>query len=239
MTRPITIGVVDDHPLFREGVIRSLAETGRFEIVAAGCTAEDALRIAGDQRPDILLIDLSMPGGGHNAIKPILTRNACQCIVVLTASESSDDVIAALNAGVKGYVLKGIGSRSLAEILSAVNEGETYVSPSMSAHLLSALAGTSRSGNVTDPIVTLSDREREVLRLVGSGLSNKTVGLQLNLTEKTIKHHMSRILSKLNAKNRTQAAMFLRNSLDTDASAPASPSGLSENAGNPFVSRSG
>ncbi|MFI0849227.1 response regulator transcription factor [Mesorhizobium sp. IMUNJ 23232] len=75
--------------------------------------------------------------------------------------------------------------------------------------------------------------------LVGSGLSNKTVALQLNLAEKTIKHHMSRILSKLNAKNRTQAAMFLRNSLDTDASAPASLSGLSENAGNPFVSRSG
>ncbi|MEQ1956530.1 response regulator transcription factor [Mesorhizobium sp. CN2-181] len=232
MTLPITVAVVDDHPLFREGVIRSLAETGRFEVLAAGCTAEDALRIAADQRPDILLIDLSMPGGGHNAIKPILSRNASQCIVVLTASESSEDVVAALNAGVKGYVLKGVGSRSLAEILAAVTEGETYVTPRLSAHLLAALAGAARSGDAT--LGTLSDREREVLTLVSSGLSNKTVALELNLSEKTIKHHMSSILSKLNAKNRTQAAMVLRNSLDTDASAPR-VSALRENADNPFV----
>jgi two-component system, NarL family, nitrate/nitrite response regulator NarL len=223
MTSAISIAVVDDHPLFREGVIRSLAETGRFEVVAVGSSRDDAIRIAAETRPDILLIDLSMPGGGYNAIGPILSRNPGQCIVVLTVSERSEDVAAALNGGAKGYILKGVGSRSLAEILSAVKDGETYVTPSLSARLLSALASTNRSGNVIDPLDTLSDREREVLMLVGSGLSNKTVGLRLNLTEKTIKHHMSRILSKLKAKNRTQAALVLRNSLDTDASASRLP----------------
>ncbi|WP_442582094.1 response regulator [Mesorhizobium sp. ASY16-5R] len=219
MKPPITIAVVDDHPLFREGVIRSLSETGHLDVVAAGCTGDDALRIAVDNRPDILLIDLSMPGGGHSAIKSILSRNATQCIVVLTASESSEDVIAALNAGAKGYVLKGVGSRSLVEILSAVRDGETYVTPSLSAHLLSALVGTGRSANALDLMGTLSEREREVLTLVASGLSNKSVALRLNLTEKTIKHHMSRIFSKLQASNRTEAAMIFRNSVEAGSTA--------------------
>ena len=233
MKPAITIAVVDDHPLFREGVIRSLSETGRFEVVAAGCTGDDALRIAVDNRPDILLIDLSMPGGGHNAIKPILSRNAAQCIVVLTASESSEDVIAALNAGVKGYVLKGVGARSLVEILSAVTDGETYVTPSLSAHLLSALVGTARSADAIDPLGTLSEREREVLTLVASGLSNKSVALRLRLTEKTIKHHMSRIFSKLQASNRTEAAMIFRNSIEAGSTASVA----NANADSPLASR--
>ncbi|MFI0848463.1 LuxR C-terminal-related transcriptional regulator [Mesorhizobium sp. IMUNJ 23232] len=236
MTPAITIAVVDDHPLFREGVIRSLSETGHFEVVAVGSTSSEAIDIAARTRPDVLLIDLSMPGGGHNAIEPILSRNPSQCIVVLTVSEMSEDVAAALNAGAKGYVLKGVGSRSLAEILSAVASGETYVTPSLSAQLLSTLSDAARSGG--DSVGALSEREREVLTLVASGLSNKKVALRLDLTEKTVKHHMSRIFSKLQASNRTEAAMIFRNSVDTDASTSRT-SARSGTADNPFVSRSG
>jgi two-component system nitrate/nitrite response regulator NarL len=212
MTSSISVAVVDDHPLFREGVIRSLSETGRYRIVAEGNSREDAIRIAGEQQPEILLIDLSMPGDGLKAIEPILSLSPNSRIVVLTVSEASEDVAAALNQGVKGYVLKGIGSRGLAEVLSLVAAGETYVTPSLSARLLSNLSSAPHSPITTDPIRSLSDRELEVVSLVAVGLSNKQIAIKLDLHEKTVKHHMSSILSKLQASNRTEAAMKYHNS---------------------------
>src|SRR3954466_6029911 len=136
MTRPIQVVVIDDHPLFREGVARSLTEIGGFEGVGEGSTAEDAVRLTREKSPDILLLDISMPGGGLNAIAPILSHRPSQKIVLLTASEDSEDLAAALNGGAQGYVLKGVGSRTLAEILKSVAAGERYVSPTLSARLL-------------------------------------------------------------------------------------------------------
>ena len=216
MTSPISIAVVDDHPLFREGVTRSLAESGQFKVVGEGSSQEDALRIARDLKPDIMLIDLSMPGGGLGAIAPIRSLNADIRIVVLTVSEAAEDVAAALNGGVNGYVLKGIGSRALAEVLSVVAAGETYVTPTLSARLLSHLASDPPSA-AADPFQSLSKRERDVIDLVARGMSNKEIGIKLDLHEKTVKHHMSRILSKLNANNRTEAALKYRASADSHA----------------------
>lgn len=206
----IRVAVIDDHPLFREGVTRSLAETDGFAIVGQGSTKDDALRIAEDQLPDIVLLDLSMPGGGLNAITPILERFPSQKIVVLTVSEASEDVAKALNSGAKGYVLKGVGSRALSEILTLVASGESYVSPTLSARLLSGLSVVSGRPKDQNPIASLTSREQEVLRLVASGLSNKRVALVLDLHEKTIKHHLTRIFAKLKVSNRTEAAMVLR-----------------------------
>ena len=214
MTMPIRLAVVDDHPLFREGVNRGLSGVGGFEIVGEGATYDDALRIAETQRPDILLMDISMPGGGLNAIAPILERHPDQKIVMLTVSEASDDVARALNSGAKGYVLKGVGLRALADILRTVAAGENYVEPMLSARLLSDLSALSASSAKADPIAGLTGREREILTLVATGLSNKRVALQLNLHEKTVKHHMTRVLSKLNVTNRTEAAMALRDATD-------------------------
>ncbi|PSJ56143.1 response regulator [Kumtagia ephedrae] len=216
MTDAISIAVIDDHPLFREGVVRSLAEIERFKFVAEGASRDDAIRIAAETLPDIMLLDLSMPGGGLAAITEILGANPRLRIVVLTVSESSEDVATALNSGAKGYVLKGVGSRSLAEVLTAVAAGETYVSPSLSAKLLSSL---SKAGSpiATDPVRTLSKRELEVLSLVACGLSNKEAALRLDRHEKTIKHHMSRILAKLQVGNRTEAALMYRASTNSDA----------------------
>jgi DNA-binding NarL/FixJ family response regulator len=207
----IRIAVIDDHPLFREGVIRSLAETGDFEVVGEGATAEDAISITGTRCPDIVLIDISMPGGGMSAIGAILAARPDQKIVLLTVSEAAEHVSAALKAGARGYVLKGVGSLTLADILRTVARGERYVSPTLSARLLADL---SAQGNAVSfqaaPLQTLTAREREILALVASGLSNKRVALELDLQEKTVKHHMSRILAKLNVSNRTEAAMALR-----------------------------
>ncbi|MBB4166304.1 response regulator transcription factor [Rhizobium sp. BK538] len=212
MTTAIRVAVIDDHPLFREGVTRSLSEIDGFQIVAEGSTKDDAINVAENLQPDVLLMDISMPGGGLNAIAPILETVPLQKIVMLTVSESSDDVTAALNSGAKGYVLKGVGSRALAEIIRSVAAGESYVAPALSARLLSSRS--SPAPKRSSAIVALTPREQQVLQLVASGLSNKHVARKLDLHEKTIKHHMTQIMAKLGVANRTEAAMALRDAID-------------------------
>lgn len=212
MTGVIRIAIVDDHPLFREGVARSLAEIGGFSVVGEGASAEDAERLVEARQPDIVLLDISMPGGGLAAVANILAANPQQKIVMLTVSETNADVTQALNAGVRGYVLKGVGSKTLAEILRDVAAGQSYVSPTLSARLLSDLL---QPGNgKADPLRHLTGREDEILRLVAEGLSNKEVAGRLELQEKTVKHHMTRVLAKLNVRNRTEAALLVREAKD-------------------------
>jgi two-component system, NarL family, nitrate/nitrite response regulator NarL len=209
MTAPIRIAVVDDHPLFREGVARCLRDM-HFDIVAQGSSKEDAVRIAEQQRPDIILMDISMPGGGLNAIGQILERRPEQNIVMLTVSELTDDVTQALKSGAKGYVLKGVGYQVLAQVLRTVARGETYLSPTLSARVVSDLSQRSTAPVARSLVDELNPRQKEILTLVASGLSNKRIALQLGVQEKTVKHHMTRIMAKLNASNRTEAAMALR-----------------------------
>jgi DNA-binding NarL/FixJ family response regulator len=203
----IRIAIVDDHPLFREGVARSLGEIGGFELVGEGASAEDAERLVRASTPDILLLDISMPGGGLSALASILSAMPEQKIVMLTVSETNADVAQALKAGARGYVLKGVGSKALAEILRDVANGQSYVSPSLSARLLSDLLQP--AGSKPDPLAQLTGREAEILKLVAEGLSNKEVAARLSLQEKTVKHHMTRVLAKLNVRNRTEAALLM------------------------------
>ena len=218
MTGAIRIAIVDDHPLFREGVTRSLSEIGGFEVAGEGATAQDAERIAATIQPDILLLDISMPGGGLAAVASILADHPAQKIVMLTVSEANADVTKALNAGVRGYVLKGIGSRALADILRNVAAGESYLSPTLSARLLSDLQSLKPANGTADRLQQLTERQTEILRLVAEGLSNKEVALRLDLQEKTVKHHMTGVLSKLNVRNRTEAALMMREFRDRDSS---------------------
>jgi DNA-binding NarL/FixJ family response regulator len=212
MTTAISLAVIDDHPLFREGVIRSLAEIDGFAIVGEGSTKEDAIRISENERPDVLLLDISMPGGGLNALPLILERVPGQKIVMLTVSEASDDVTTALKSGAKGYVLKGVGSRALADILRTVASGESYVAPTLSARLISGDGNASL--RKADLLRDLTSRESEVLQLVAAGMSNKQIGLKLDLHEKTVKHHMTQVFVKLGVANRTEAAMAFRDALE-------------------------
>jgi two-component system, NarL family, nitrate/nitrite response regulator NarL len=208
VTDLISLAVVDDHPLLREGVTRSLVESGKFRSVGEGASATDALNLALMHRPDILLMDISMPGGGLVAASAIREKLPDQKIVILTVSESRDDLTAALNAGVQGYVLKGVGAKTLAEILEMVAAGESYVPPTLAARMLASLKEMTSAD--PDPLSQLSGRERQILGFVASGMSNKEVALQLDLQEKTVKHHMTRILSKLHVRNRTEAALMAR-----------------------------
>lgn len=207
MSTSIRIAIADDHPLFREGVARSLGEIGGFELVGEGASAEDAERLVRASTPDILLLDISMPGGGLNALASILSATPEQKVVMLTVSETNADVAQALKAGARGYVLKGVGSKALAEILRDVANGQSYVSPSLSARLLSDLLQP--TGSKPDPLAQLTGREAEILKLVAEGLSNKEVAARLSLQEKTVKHHMTRVLAKLNVRNRTEAALLM------------------------------
>jgi DNA-binding NarL/FixJ family response regulator len=213
MMTGIRVAVVDDHPLFREGVTRSLSEIDGFEIVAEGGSRDEAVAIAQSLNPDVMLLDISMPGGGLNAIPAILSVAPSQKIVMLTVSEANDDVAAALKEGAKGYILKGIGARALAEVIRTVALGESYVAPTLSAKLLTGQLANSAPAK-SNLVAELTRREQEVLHLVASGMSNKQIARKLDLHEKTVKHHMTQIMAKLDVANRTEAAMVLRDALD-------------------------
>ncbi|MBP1858319.1 response regulator [Rhizobium herbae] len=216
---PTRILVIDDHPMFREGVSRSLSEHADLLVCGEGASADNAIQLDRDLKPDVILLDLSMPGGGQHALRTILEQSPEAKIIVLTASEADDDVLQALRAGARGYVLKGVGASTLIEVVRGAVAGESYVSPTLAARILAELrtGGSSRplesavdAGRSEDPLSSLTRREEEILRLVADGNSNKEVARQIALQEKTIKHHMTRILQKLKVRNRTEAAMLLR-----------------------------
>ena len=125
-------------------------------------------------------------------------------------SEADDDIMAALKVGARGYVLKGVSSGALVEILQGIANGESYVSPSLAARLLTEMRLRPPAALADDPLSKLTAREEQILRLVAEGMSNKEVGRKLSLQEKTVKHYMTRILEKLHVRNRTEAAILLR-----------------------------
>ncbi|WP_210396341.1 response regulator [Motiliproteus sediminis] len=205
---PIRIVLADDHPLFREGVAKTLSDSGRFEVVGQATTATEALELAESLQPDLALLDISMPGSGIEAARRISQDCPGINIVMLTVSEQDDDVMAALKAGARGYVLKGIGGEELADVLSAIKRGESYVSPSLAGRLLAEMQNPSRElGNGPSE---LTAREEQILRLVAQGLSNREVGERLELQEKTVKHYMTNILQKLQVRNRVEATLIAR-----------------------------
>ncbi|TCQ02967.1 LuxR family two component transcriptional regulator [Rhizobium sp. PP-F2F-G36] len=212
MTQTISVAVVDDHPLFREGVTRSLNEIGGFHIVGEGSSSADAVRLSRECTPDVMLLDISLPGGGLEAIEPILEDCPNRTLIMLTVSESADDLKTAIQRGARGYVLKGVGSRTLADIIRTAFTGESYIAPALSFKLVADMTEAHAKPADQNALASLTAREQDVLKLVASGLSNKMVARDLNLHEKTIKHHMTRIFVKLNVKNRTEAALAMRDS---------------------------
>lgn len=209
MTEKIQVVVVDDHPLFREGVATTLASSPDIDVAAQGASADEAVRLARDLLPDVILLDISMPGGGINAAASIAATCPVVKIVMLTVSEHEEDVLRSLKAGARGYILKGVTARELIATVRAVNAGESYVTPRLAASLLVDLKGASDSAEtVTSPLDELTDRERQILELVATGRSNKEVARELDLAEKTVKHYMTNILEKLQVRNRVEAALL-------------------------------
>jgi len=203
------IVIADDHPLYREGVARSLVESGRFDVVGEAATGQEAVAMVARLAPDLALLDISMPDGGIAALRQITLLPRPPRVAMLTVSEEDDDVMQALKAGASGYVLKGVGSRELVQILTDLAEGGTYVAPSLAMKVLTAM-NAPRRAKEKDPIDALTKREEDILRLVAEGKSNKEVGIVLDLQEKTVKHYMTTILQKLHVRNRTEAALIAR-----------------------------
>ena len=198
--------VADDHPLFREGVARTLAESGCFEVVGTAASGAEAVEQAIRLVPDMVLLDLSMPQGGLWALERIARLEPAPVAVMLTVSEDSDAVFAALEGGARGYVLKGIGGAELVTILERLMAGESHVAPALAARLLTRMNRLPAAP--PDPLASLTAREEEILRLVSAGLSNKEVARRVDLQERTVKHHMTQILQKLHLRNRTEAAIM-------------------------------
>jgi DNA-binding NarL/FixJ family response regulator len=210
VSEKLQIAIIDDHPLFREGVAQTLGRQPDIEVVAEGESAEDAVAIAGMRLPDIMLLDVSMPGGGVNAARQIAAAYPVVKIVMLTVSQDEEDITAALRAGARAYVLKGVAARELVDILRHVARGDVYVTPSLAAGLLYEMTNAPASRAQSSPLDELTDRERQILERVAVGDSNKEIGERLNLTEKTVKHHVSNILQKLQVRNRVEAALLAR-----------------------------
>lgn len=216
MTRVV---IVDDHPIFRQGLAMALEEAGDLTVCGQGASAEDAITLARSLQPDVVLVDLSMPGGGLAALRAIHAEHPQIRLAVLTASENGEDVMAALREGALGYVVKGVDGQALIEATRDVAAGQGYIAPALAARILSKMLLDNGIGDAAgdptadeEPLAHLTPRETQVLELVAAGLSNKEIALRGNMQEKTVKHHMTRILHKLQARNRTEAAMILTRS---------------------------
>jgi two-component system nitrate/nitrite response regulator NarL len=203
MTDQIRVVVADDHPLFLDGVVAALQATEDILVVAYTEDGRQAVRLAQEHLPDLVLLDVNMPGGGLSAAREIAAASPATKIVMLTVSEDEDDILAAMKAGASGYVLKGIPARDLVRVLRSIAAGEVYIAPSLAFGMLRELTRP-RPGS---PVDTLSTREREVLELVADGLSNAEIGARLSLAEKTIKHYMTNVLAKLQVNSRVEAAL--------------------------------
>ncbi len=211
MTEQLQIAIVDDHPLFREGVAHSLGKHPDINVVAQGASADEAIAIAGQQLPDVLLLDVSLPGGGVNALRQIAASFPVVKVIMLTVSQDEEDVTAALRGGARAYVLKGVAARELADIVRSVAGGDVYVTPSLAATLLFDLSSPAPTSAKTPRLIDeLTERERQILEGVAEGDSNKEIAAHLVLSEKTVKHHMTNILQKLQVRNRVEAALLAR-----------------------------
>ena len=205
----IRVVVADDHPLYREGVARSLTESGKFTIVGEAANGRDALAWVRTERPDVVLLDISMPDGGIATLQQIMALESPPRVAMLTVSEEDDDIMQALKAGALGYILKGVGARDLVQIVSDLAAGRSYVAPSLAIKVMAAMTAP-RAVAPASMLDSLTKREEDILRLVSLGKSNKEVARDLELQEKTIKHYMTTILQKLQVRNRTEAAIMAR-----------------------------
>ncbi len=203
--RRICIVVVDDHTLFRRGVTALLSRVPGFEIVGEAADGFDGIKAVAALRPDVVLLDLHMPGiSGIEAMQAILKEAPGTHVVMLTVSEAADDLMLALRAGAQGYLLKNIESDFLVESVRRAADGESVMSPEMTARLMREV----RTGGTAAAQPALSPREREILGYLARGASNKEIARDLDVAESTVKIHVQHILRKLDLSSRVQAAVW-------------------------------
>lgn len=217
MPEPVRIAVVDDHRHFRNGVVVTLQAAPGIDVSAVGSSASDAVRIAQEDLPDIILMDIHMPGNGIMAAKEISRAFPVIKIVILTASETADDLVAALETGARGYILKGIGGPELVSNLLAIHDGEFFVTPSLAARVLSRMNEISSQLKELDFFADLTPREEQLLVQLSSGATNSEIASLMSLSEKTVKHYVQNVMQKLQVRSRVEADLIIDHELQVGA----------------------
>jgi two-component system, NarL family, response regulator LiaR len=203
MTPPIRIVVADDHPVVRDGLVAILSAQRDFAVVGEAGTGEEAVRLATEQKADVLLLDLEMPHmDGVEVLQRLREQRSNVRVIVFTAFDADERILAAVRAGAKGYLLKGVPRDEIFEAVRVVHAGNSLLQPVVASRLLRQM---SEEDSAAQGIRSLTTRELEVLRLVMRGLQNKEIANELVVTERTVKFHVSSILMKLGAGNRTEA----------------------------------
>ena len=207
VTDPITVLLVDDHELVRRGVRAFLETQPGITVVAEAGGGEEAVRLAAEHAPDVALMDLIMPGmDGVEATRRLTAQSPRTNVIMLTSYHDDEHVFPAIRAGALSYVLKEVGPEQLADAVRKAAAGEAVLHPRVAARVVRELHGARRD----EPNVfhELSDRELEVLKLIAEGMNNAEIAGRLYVSEKTVKSHVSNILSKLHLVDRTQAAVY-------------------------------
>jgi two-component system, NarL family, response regulator DegU len=203
----VRIVIADDHTLFRQGLKQVLELEGEFQVVGEAGSADDAVRLCHDLHPDVVVLDVSMPGGGLEAcirLKQSLPRIG---VVILTMHEDQEYLMRAVKAGANSYLVKDIDSSNLSEAIRAAKDGRPYLHPKLAGLALMEVARKADK-SYRGGVPGLTDRELEVLRLVGEGASNREIAQRLYISEKTAKNHLTHIFEKLGVTDRTQAALY-------------------------------
>ncbi len=206
-TRPLRILIVDDHEVVRLGLKALLADYPEFDVVGEAENGYQAVRLALEKRPDVVVMDVRMPGmSGIEACQEIRRQQPHVRVLMLTSYAEDMLLMEALRSGACGYVLKRVGGTYLIEALRAVARGETPIDPSMTPHLLSSR--TNRHNEASALVDNLTEREREILAHIAQGETNREIAAHLGLSEKTVRNYVSLLLQKLNLSNRAEAAAF-------------------------------
>lgn len=219
----IKVLISDDHPLIREGLSKVLSLEGDIQVIGEAANGDEAVEKVRQLRPDVVLMDLNMPGmGGAEAIRRIKQDNPDVRVLVLTVHDDDQNLLDAVHAGARGYVLKDVGTDELVQAIRLVHQGEYFIEADLLKRLLDELIRFSstpgpqrapRPLEQPDPqLDQLTSRELEILDFVAAGHTNKAIAEKLFISEKTVKNHISSILKKLGLTGRTQAAIYaLRN----------------------------
>ena len=209
MSQTLKVMLVDDHTLFRRGLAELLQGRAGIEVIAATGNTEEAARLLEAQRPDVLMLDLNLPPHGGLALLRTLQEAGWNGpTLVLTVSDSEDDLANALRAGVRGYLLKDMEPEDVADAILRAVRGETVVAPVMTMKLVDLLQPGKQNRSKENLLKQLTEREREILDLLAQGMSNKAIARKLDISYDTVKLHVRHILSKLNLSSRVEAAVF-------------------------------
>lgn len=203
MAQFTSVAFVDDHPVLLEGIVHLFKAKTRFDVVASGCSAMDAVNIAAAQSPEVLFMDLSMPGNVFEAIAEIAQKHTSVKVIVFTAFSSVDSALRALDAGAMGFVLKGSTLAELHEAIESVLHGELYITRQYASQVMSGLRNRAHRDELVKAI-KLSVREQQIIKHLMHARTNREIAESLLISEKTVKHYMTTLMSKMKARNRVE-----------------------------------